>query len=175
MPTKRSVRVQLTGHPAAVLSRMADPAIAQARATVDPTLQGEVVELVTLLCDEQLGQGREAIAGVRYGTRVQIPRTWMPARVASVAPVLPCVTRIEDWRMDGQAALAEVALMIVGVPGRGTAHASLTPSWQGHTCLLTYVLELTVGVPIVGQLIEGIVVSRIAATLERECDVLGRA
>lgn len=158
-----TVRVRLPGTPAELVTRMGRPEVAQARIDADPLLATELTSLEPL--DEASGR-------MTYATVSQIPSGWFPGRVARAAKVLPSVHRGEHWRVlpDGSAE-ADVELAIHGVPADASGHAQLAPTGDGGS-EMTYTVDLAVHVPIVGGLVENVVLHRIADTIRAEGDVL---
>lgn len=159
-----TVRVRVPGTPTELVARMGSREVAQARIDADPLLSTELARLEPY---DELG-GR-----MTYATVSQIPSGWLPGRVARAAKVLPSVHRAEHWRVlpDG-AAEADVELAIHGVPADASGHVTLVASGS-EACELTYTVDLSVHIPIVGGLVENVVLHRIADTIRAEAAVLG--
>ncbi len=158
-----TVRVRLPGTPADLVARMGSREVAQARIDADPLLSTELVRLEPY--DEISGR-------MTYATVSQIPSGWLPGRVARAAKVLPSVHRAEHWRVlpDGSAQ-ADVELAIHGVPADASGHVGLVTTGDDGS-ELTYTVDLAVHIPIVGGLVENVVLHRIADTIRAEGDVL---
>lgn len=161
-----TVQVRLPGTPAELVARMGTPQVAQARIDADPLLSTALTTLDPL--DDATGR-------MAYATVSQIPSGWLPGPVARAASVLPSVHRAERWQLlpEGSAE-AEVELEIHGVPADARGHVTLAPveSGEGPACELTYTVELAVHIPIVGGLVESVVLHRIADTIRAEAQVL---
>lgn len=159
-----TVRVRLPGTPTDLVARMGSAEVARARIDADPLLSTELSRLEQYDADS---------GAMTYATVSQIPSSWFPRRVARAAKVLPSVHRAEHWRVlpDGSAE-AGVELEIHGVPADAGGRVALTPTDDGDS-EMSYTVRLAVHVPIVGGLVENVVLHRIADTIRAEAAILG--
>lgn len=166
MTIRRTLSWTIPGTPREILRRLADPAVAAARAASDPTLQAEVTELSG-------GEGELHMAVV-----AELPDSWAPAPVRSRLLATPRIIRRETWLIaDDGAAYADMNIEVEGVPATTmTTVARLAPMADHvNSSELTYLLSLTVDLPIIGGLVERTVMEQITRGYEREADVIARS
>lgn len=150
--------------PAEVFARLSDPAVIEQRAGADPSMPSQVLGHEA---DEQ---------GVTIRTLATLPVEWMPAAVRSRlgGGVAPSVERTERWTRIGESLEATTDFTITGVGGvdaRANGRSRVTPRAEGGSQLEERV-SITVGVPLLGGVVEKALAPRIAATMKREIEVL---
>ncbi len=163
MTIRRTLTSPVPGTPAEILQRLGDPDVAAARAASDPTLHAQVTELYG-------GEGELHMTLV-----AELPASWIPAPVRSRLQTTPRIVRRETWLMaDDGAAYADVDVVVEGVPATtmtSTARIARSTDDPGSSDL-TYLLSLTVALPIVGGVVERTVMEQIARGYEKEAHVI---
>lgn len=185
MTTRRTLTWTIPGTPEQILRRLADPGVARRRAAADPTLHAEIIELAADTPDG---------AALVMAVTAQIPPSWVPARVAAALPVRPSIERREVWRRlgDGTAA-AQISVHLQGVPATSMAASATlrpaparpsskssssstpdapSPSTPEASSILSYEIQLEVGIPFAGGAIERTVIEQIARGYDQEAAVI---
>jgi len=124
-------------------------------------------ELVEFTCEDTV---------VEVRTRSTLPVDWLPGAVRGMLRAAPTLHRHERWTVNAvDGARADITIDIdlervaASVAGRG----SLTTRPPDGS-LVDVHLELSVPVPLIGGVIEGLVAGRVEALLRREQALLGR-
>lgn len=122
-------------------------------------------ELVEFTCDDTV---------VEVRTRSTLPLDWLPGRVRGMLPSAPTLHRHERWTRDApDAARADITIDIERVTASVAGHGSLTTRPPDGS-LVDVHLELSVPVPLIGGVIEGLVAGRVEALVRREQALLER-
>ena len=107
-------------------------------------------------------------------TRSTLPLDWLPGRVRGMLPTAPTLHRHERWTLDDlDAAAADITIDIERVTASSAGHGSLTTRPPDGS-LVDVHLELSVPVPLIGGVIEGLVAGRVEALVRREQALLER-
>ena len=107
-------------------------------------------------------------------TRSTLPLDWLPGRVRGMLPRAPTLHRHERWTLDApDAARADITIDIERVTASVAGHGSLTTRPPDGS-LVDVHLELSVPVPLIGGVIEGLVAGRVEALVRREQALLER-
>lgn len=140
--------------PAAVMSLIAQPETARARAELDPQTK-------TVVTEHSVTGSPEAPTAVLTGLSGRIPADWLGGRIGH-----PHFTREESWSVLGQGYGGTLTTVVSGLPVTCTADLALRPAGEGSE--LTAEVSLTVSVPIFGPSIERRVAEHLAAAMRTE-------
>ncbi|QQS02239.1 MAG: DUF2505 domain-containing protein [Austwickia sp.] len=164
MTIRRTLSWTIPGTPAEIVRRLGDPAVARARVEAEPALHAEVTELATDTPD-----GAALVMAVSAG----IPQGWVPARVAANLPGQPRIVRREVWRLhdDGTAA-ADMTVGVEALPATTMAASAGLEPMDATRSTLTYEVQLSVAIPLVGAVVERAVIEQICRGYEKEAAVI---
>ena len=104
--------------------------------------------------------------GVTIVTRQSIPASVLPSMVASMLQGDPATERTENWRIDGDAFVAQFSVIIKGAPASIKGTMTLTPTGESSTLLVKG--EAAVPIPMFGAKIEAVIAEQISKLLAFE-------
>lgn len=139
--------------PAALVDRLRDRAVVEARGAADG-LGTRVV------------RHENTDDGVVVTVATALPVDWLPAVVRGRLTADPSVERTEQWTVGADGATSPLHFDFPGMPVTGTGTARLTPTAGGSHLVVE--VDVTVDVPFVGGLVEGAVAPRVGAALNAE-------
>lgn len=153
------------GSPAEVLRRLRDPDVAARRAASDVTLPAEVTELAG---------GGESEPALMMTIEASLPDSWIPPQVRGRLTNTPRVVRREVWTLTpGGTAVADVTITLESVPATTLlVDGRLTPRCDGTLSDLVHDLALTVGIPVLGSVLEQAVLAKVVQGYQNEADVI---
>jgi len=142
------------------------------------------VESAFKLCTEQKSQ--EAVYARLAGTDLKIKREGRapnvklrisrkmpanpPAAIRRLVPPTNDVSHTENWRVDGDVYVADIAVEIKGVPVKIKGTKALLSEKSG--CAIEWEFEVTSGVPLLGGLLAAFAAEQLKGTLEDEYRIL---
>jgi uncharacterized protein DUF2505 len=161
MSTSWTSTYALASSPEVIFGRLADRELVARRAELDPAL-------TSTLESHQLSDGLLVIR-----TATAIPLDWLPGAVRGRVSAGPTVTRTETWWQEADRRLAgDMSFTFTGVTATATGTMNVSEASDPSTTLFTQRLTLSVGIPLVGGMIEQAIARRIDAATEREVTFL---